>query len=104
MPARSAPGKLVLAIHEPAEHAAALLTRLLAERGVKVDGPSRSLHVGEPVGTVPRAALAEHVSVPLGDSVQLVTKIIQDLHTEILLRAAARHTQARKSSYDLFKF
>src|SRR5712664_2913850 len=55
MPARSTPRKLVLAIHEPAEHAAALLTRLLAERGVKVDGASRSLHVGEPVGTVPRA-------------------------------------------------
>src|SRR5260370_19575997 len=104
MPARSAPGKLVLAIHEPAEHAAALLTRLLAERGVKVDGASRSLHVGEPVGTVPRAVLAEHVSVPLGDSVKLVNKISQNLHTEMLLRAAARNTAVWNSPEDLLKF
>jgi len=104
MPARSAPRKLVLAIHEPAEHAAALLTRLLAERGVKVDGASRSLHVGEPVGTVPRAVLAEHVSVPLGDSVKLVNKISQNLHTEMLLRAAARNTAVWNSPEDLLKF
>src|SRR6266404_4225372 len=104
MPARSAPRKLVLAIHEPAEHAAALLTRLLAERGVKVDGASRSLHVGEPVGTVPRAVLAEHVSVPLGDSVKLVNKISQNLHTEMLLRAAARNTAVWNSPDDLMKF
>jgi D-alanyl-D-alanine carboxypeptidase/D-alanyl-D-alanine-endopeptidase (penicillin-binding protein 4) len=104
MPARSTPRKLVLAIHEPAEHAAALLTRLLAERGVKVDGASRSLHVAEPTGAVPRAVLAEHVSVPLGDSVKLVNKISQNLHTEMLLRAAARKTAAWNTPEDLMKF
>ncbi len=104
MPAHSAPRKLVLAIHDPAEHAAALLARLLAERGVKVAGVSRSTHVAEPVGAAPRAVLAEHVSVPLGDSVKLVNKISQNLHTEMLLRAAARSTAVWNTPEDLMKF
>ena len=104
MPAHSAPRKLVLAIHEPAEHAAALLARLLAERGVRVAGVSRSMHVAEPVGATPRAVLAEHVSVALGDSVKLVNKISQNLHTEMLLRAAARSTAVRNTPEDLMKF
>jgi serine-type D-Ala-D-Ala carboxypeptidase/endopeptidase (penicillin-binding protein 4) len=103
MPAHST-RKLVLAIHDPAEHAAAMLTRLLAERGVKVVGISRSVHVAEPVGAAPRAVLAEHVSVPLGDSVKLVNKISQNLHTEMLLRAAARSTTVWNTPEDLMKF
>ena len=104
MPARSAPRKLVLAIHEPAEHAAAMLTQLLAERGIKVDGAARSMHVAEPAGATPRAVLAEHVSVPLGDSVKLVNKISQNLHTEMLLRAAARNTAVWNTPEDLMRF
>jgi serine-type D-Ala-D-Ala carboxypeptidase/endopeptidase (penicillin-binding protein 4) len=104
MPAHGTPRKLVLAIHDPAEHAAAMLTRLLIERGVKVAGISRSMHVAEPVGTAPRAVLAEHVSVPLGDSVKLVNKISQNLHTEMLLRAAARNTALWNTPEDLMKF
>jgi len=103
MPAHSTPRKLVLAIHDPAEHAAALLTRLLVERGVKVSGVSRSMHVAEPSGAAPRAVLAEHVSVPLGDSVKLVNKISQNLHTEMLLRAAARNTAVWSTPDDLMK-
>lgn len=104
MPARGAPRKLVLAIHEPAEHAAALLASLLAERGIKVSGVSRSMHVAEPAGGTPRAVLAEHVSVPLRDSVKLVNKISQNLHTEMLLRASARNTAIWNSPDDLLKF
>ena len=103
MPAHSAPRKLVLAIHDPAEHAAAMLTRLLAERGVKVSGVSRSMHVAEPVGASPRAVLGEHVSVRLDDSVKLVNKISQNLHTEMLLRAAARNTGVWNTPEDLMK-
>ena len=44
LPANSAPRKLVLAIQEPAQHAASTLARLLAERGVKFWGT----HSGEP--------------------------------------------------------
>jgi D-alanyl-D-alanine carboxypeptidase/D-alanyl-D-alanine-endopeptidase (penicillin-binding protein 4) len=104
MPAHSAPRKLVLAIHDPAEHTAALLTRLLVERGVRVAGAARSMHVAEPAAAAPRAVLAEHVSVPLGDSVKLVNKISQNLHTEMLLRVAARNAALWNTPEDLMKF
>jgi D-alanyl-D-alanine carboxypeptidase/D-alanyl-D-alanine-endopeptidase (penicillin-binding protein 4) len=48
--------------------------------------------------------LAEHVSVPLGDSVKLVNKISQNLHTEMLLRVAARNTALWNTPEDLMKF
>jgi serine-type D-Ala-D-Ala carboxypeptidase/endopeptidase (penicillin-binding protein 4) len=104
MPAHGMPRKLVLAIHDPAEHAAALLTQLLAERGVKVSGVLRLMHNAEAVDASPRGVLAEHVSVPLGDSVKLVNKISQNLHTEMLLRAAARNTSVWNTPEDLMKF
>jgi serine-type D-Ala-D-Ala carboxypeptidase/endopeptidase (penicillin-binding protein 4) len=102
LPARSAPRKLVLAIEEPAQHAAALLAELLAERGVKVDGKTREMHVPEG-DTTPRTVLAEHVSVPLGDAVKLVNKISQNLHAEMLLRTAARQSGLWSSPDDLMK-
>jgi D-alanyl-D-alanine carboxypeptidase/D-alanyl-D-alanine-endopeptidase (penicillin-binding protein 4) len=104
MPAHSAPRKLVLALHDPAEHAAALLTQLLAARGVKVSGYARSMHIPEDAGAAPRAVLAEHVSVPLSDSIKLVNKISQNLHTEMLLRTAARNAALWNTTDDLMKF
>ena len=104
MPAHSTPRKLVLALHDPAEHAAALLSQLLAARGVKVDGTARAMHIAENGGAAPRAVLAEHVSVPLGESVKLVNKISQNLHTEMLLRTAARNTAVWNTPDDLMKF
>src|SRR5712692_8739748 len=44
LPVGAEPRKLVLAVEEPAEHAAALLRRLLEERGVKVHGVARAQH------------------------------------------------------------
>src|ERR1700726_267889 len=58
LPARSTPRKLVLALHDPAEHASALLAQLLRERGVKVSGVARAVHVPEPPAATPRAVLA----------------------------------------------
>ena len=104
MPAHSAPRKLVLALHDPAEHAAALLSQLLAARGVKVTGVPRSMHIAETRAAAPRAVLVEHVSVPLSDSVKLVNKISQNLHSEMLLRAAARNTAVWNTPDDLMKF
>jgi D-alanyl-D-alanine carboxypeptidase/D-alanyl-D-alanine-endopeptidase (penicillin-binding protein 4) len=89
LPARSAPRKLVLAIEEPAQHAAAVLKRLLEERGVRVAGVARARHDHAESGGDP-VVLAEHVSVPLGDAVKLINKISQNLHTEMLLRTVAR--------------
>jgi D-alanyl-D-alanine carboxypeptidase/D-alanyl-D-alanine-endopeptidase (penicillin-binding protein 4) len=102
LPAKSAPRKLVLAIEEPAQHAASVLAGLLAERGVKLDGKIRAVHVPEAEVT-PRAVLAEHVSVPLGDSVKLVNKISQNLHTEMLLRTAARQNGLWSTPEEMLK-
>jgi serine-type D-Ala-D-Ala carboxypeptidase/endopeptidase (penicillin-binding protein 4) len=104
LPAKSTPRKLVLALHEPAEHAAALLARLLAERNVKITGTSRAQHTSEDLPDPPRAVLAEHVSIPLGDSIKLVNKISQNLHTEMLLRTAARTNGLWATPEDLAKF
>ncbi len=104
LPARSSPRKLLLAIQEPAEHAAALLRRLLTERGVKVDGKTRAQHDPDPIETIPRTILAEHDSIRLGDAVKLVNKISQNLHTEVLLRTAARQSGRWIDPEDLQKF
>ena len=90
LPAKSNPRKLTLAIQEPALHAAAMLKRLLEERGIKVDGVARELSLSPAAPPDQRVVLAEHLSIPLGESVKLVNKISQNLHTEMLLRTAAR--------------
>ena len=102
LPANSAPRKLVLAIEEPAQHAAQLLASLLAQRGVKIDGQARAVHVPE-LDPAPREVLAEHVSVPLGDSIKLINKISQNLHAEMLLRTVARQNGLWSTPEDLMK-
>jgi D-alanyl-D-alanine carboxypeptidase/D-alanyl-D-alanine-endopeptidase (penicillin-binding protein 4) len=103
MPAGSAPRKLVLAIQEPALHAANLLAQLLKDRGIKVGGKVRTVHEPDPREAT-RTVLAEHFSVPLKDSVKLVNKISQNLHTEVLLRTAARQQGRWATPEDLQKF
>src|SRR5580704_15225728 len=102
LPAKSSPRKLVLAIEEPAQHAASLLAALLSERGVKIDGKIRAVHVPES-DTTPRTILAEHVSVALGDSVKLINKISQNLHTEMLLRTVARQSGLWSTPEEMLK-
>jgi D-alanyl-D-alanine carboxypeptidase/D-alanyl-D-alanine-endopeptidase (penicillin-binding protein 4) len=102
LPAKSTPRKLVLAIEEPAQHAAVMLKRLLEERGVKVAGGAKAQHERTDIPGEP-TVLAEHVSVPLGDSVKLVNKISQNLHTEMLLRTVARQNGVWNTPEDLMK-
>jgi serine-type D-Ala-D-Ala carboxypeptidase/endopeptidase (penicillin-binding protein 4) len=102
LPAKSAPRKLVLAIEEPAQHAAATLKRLLEERGIKIDGVAKARHAQEGTAGDP-AVLAEHVSVPLGDAVKLINKISQNLHTEMLLRTVARQSGVWATPDELMK-
>jgi serine-type D-Ala-D-Ala carboxypeptidase/endopeptidase (penicillin-binding protein 4) len=105
LPAKTHPRKLILAIQEPALHAARMLKRLLEDRGVKVSGTARQLSLppGPPEGET-RVVLAEHLSISLGDSLKLVNKISQNLHTEVLLRTAARQNGAWATSEDLANF
>ncbi|HME11474.1 MAG TPA: D-alanyl-D-alanine carboxypeptidase/D-alanyl-D-alanine-endopeptidase [Candidatus Acidoferrum sp.] len=100
IPARSVPRSLVLAIEEPALHAAALLKKLLEDRGVAISGVARAVHEAVDLPDAP-LVLAEHKSVPLGDSVKLVNKISQNLHTEMYLRTAARQSGVWKTPEEL---
>jgi len=102
MSAKGPPRKLVLAIEEPAQHAAAVLKRLLEERGVRVDGIARAHHEEAKTQEDP-TVLAEHVSVPLGDAIKLINKISQNLHTEMLLRTVARQGGVWATPDDLMK-
>ena len=102
LPARSAPRKLILAIEEPAQHAAAVLKGLLEERGMKIRGVARARHEAAKTQGDP-TVLAEHVSVPLGDAVKLINKISQNLHTEILLRTVGRQNGVWATPDDLMK-
>jgi D-alanyl-D-alanine carboxypeptidase/D-alanyl-D-alanine-endopeptidase (penicillin-binding protein 4) len=104
LPAKSAPRKLVLAIEEPALHAATLLKALLEQRGVEVDGGLRARHEAITAEGVTPTVLAEHVSIPLSDSVKLVNKISQNLHAEALLRTAMRQKGTWNSFDDVSKF
>jgi D-alanyl-D-alanine carboxypeptidase/D-alanyl-D-alanine-endopeptidase (penicillin-binding protein 4) len=92
-----------LAIQEPALQAANLLARLLEDRGIKVDGAVRAQHEPD-ANEATRTVLAEHQSIPLKDSVKLVNKISQNLHSEVLLRTAARQKERWATPEDLEKF
>jgi len=101
IPAGHEPVRLDLAMIDPAETAARALRDLLEARGVRVTGgirvqhsaPPETLADGEPVlpgakpqPHSPRLVLAEHLSPPLVESVELTNKISQNLHAEIFLR------------------
>ena len=102
MPAGGAPRKWVLAVEEPAQHAATVLKHLLEDRGVRVDGVARARHEAAKKQEDPMV-LAEHVSVPLSDSVKLINKISQNLHAEMLLRAVARQSGTWATTDELMK-
>jgi serine-type D-Ala-D-Ala carboxypeptidase/endopeptidase (penicillin-binding protein 4) len=90
VPVDAEPAPLVLAVEEPAEHAAALFARLLEARGIRHYGRVRVRCAPEaPPPAVPQV-LAEHRSPPMTELAALVNKISQNLHAELLLRAAAR--------------
>ncbi|HYL84788.1 MAG TPA: D-alanyl-D-alanine carboxypeptidase/D-alanyl-D-alanine-endopeptidase [Candidatus Angelobacter sp.] len=119
MPAKGAPRKLILAIEEPALHAAVVMKHLLEERGIKVHGVARARYdaakAQEDTSVLARAhydaakaqedptVLAEHVSVPLGDTIKLINKISQNLHAEVLLRTVGRQAGIWATPDDLMK-
>jgi serine-type D-Ala-D-Ala carboxypeptidase/endopeptidase (penicillin-binding protein 4) len=96
--------KLDLAMPDPAETAGASLKQILESRGVHVTGTVRVRHAAPPeiypdapvvLGPLPAPVdpntivLAEHLSLPLLESVRLTNKISQNLHAELFLRAVA---------------
>ncbi len=100
------PARLEIAMTAPAETAALALKQLLEARGVQVTGIARAQHApppysnvaGEPILPEPSPAspepnattLAEHVSLPLLETIRLTNKLSHNLHAELLLRAVGR--------------
>jgi D-alanyl-D-alanine carboxypeptidase/D-alanyl-D-alanine-endopeptidase (penicillin-binding protein 4) len=105
MPLDAPARRLTIAIEDPAEFAASLLFRLLAARGVKIDGQPRALHDGDATlaGTPPQTVLAEHASVPLSDEIRLTNKNSENLHAELLLLLAAHEKAGAKNYEDALK-
>jgi serine-type D-Ala-D-Ala carboxypeptidase/endopeptidase (penicillin-binding protein 4) len=94
--------RLDLAMPDPAETAALALKHIFESRDVRVTGTVRVHHAAPPeiypdapvvVGPAPELVdpntnvLAEHLSLPLIESVKLTNKVSQNLHAELLLRA-----------------
>ena len=102
IPLAHAPLKLDLAMPDPAATAGASLKQIFESRGVHVSGTVRVRHAPPPeiypdapvvLGPQPIAGdpntvvLAEHLSLPLLESVRLTNKVSQNLHAELFLRA-----------------
>ena len=109
LPLDAPPRPLVVAVQEPAEHAAALLARLLEARGVRINGRSRARHSGETApapapGDSEALVLAENVSPPLLEDVRLTNKISLNLHAELMLRVAAREKVGALTPDDALEF
>src|ERR1019366_6300433 len=111
MPLDDAGANEALAIEDPAEFAAGLFRELLQKRGIVVYGGQRTRHTDlaslstftvtalAPArgGDEPSRALqnqplvlASHESKPLIEDVQVINKVSQNLHAEILLRLLGR--------------
>jgi D-alanyl-D-alanine carboxypeptidase/D-alanyl-D-alanine-endopeptidase (penicillin-binding protein 4) len=91
-----------LSIEEPATANAEFLRALLQQRGITVRGRVRAVHSelwrypptidNQPLAaptagpSKPRFVLAQHDSVPLGEDLQVINTVSQNLHVELLLR------------------
>lgn len=105
IPLGHAPVKLDLAMTQPAETAALALKQAFESRGVDVSGAATVHHALPPeiypdanvvLGPSPEPTafhttiLAEHLSPTLLETARMANKVSQNLHAELLLRAAAR--------------
>jgi serine-type D-Ala-D-Ala carboxypeptidase/endopeptidase (penicillin-binding protein 4) len=75
-----------LAVDDPALYAAECLREVLRAEGIRVDGRARARHVKE--AAEPGVELARRESAPMADILQVVDKVSQNLHAELVLRAA----------------
>src|SRR6185436_790000 len=78
--------------HDPALYAAAALRDALTRRGVAVRGDAVARHssLDEPAQPPAGIELARRDSAPLLDDLQVMAKVSQNLHAELMLRAVGR--------------
>ena len=84
----------LLAIDDPALYAARALKEELERRGIPVRGTARARHRGLGQERTPESGtlIAKRISPPLIGLLQVVDKISQNLHAEIMLREVGRVT------------
>jgi len=90
----------LLAVDDPAEFAAEALREALTRRGVAVRGGVRARHrhalevadlkKGEPARPRSGVVLAKRISPPLVETLKILNKVSQNLHTELTLREVGR--------------
>jgi D-alanyl-D-alanine carboxypeptidase/D-alanyl-D-alanine-endopeptidase (penicillin-binding protein 4) len=99
-----------LAIGDPALYAAEVLRDALLRRGISIRGDALGGHrFPDETAPEPRKleiTLAEHRSPPLGELLQVVDKVSQNLHAEMLLRevaVASGRTGSREAGLDVME-
>ena len=99
-----------LAVGDPALYAAEVLRDALLRRGISIRGDALGGHrFPDETAPEPRKleiTLAEHRSPPLGELLQVVDKVSQNLHAEMLLRevaVASGRTGSREAGLDVME-
>jgi D-alanyl-D-alanine carboxypeptidase/D-alanyl-D-alanine-endopeptidase (penicillin-binding protein 4) len=86
---------VILPVDDPALYAASALYDALTRRGIAIHGRALARHraIGEPYVAVEGEELASRVSPPLADLLQLMDKLSNNLHAELILREVGRVTR-----------
>jgi D-alanyl-D-alanine carboxypeptidase/D-alanyl-D-alanine-endopeptidase (penicillin-binding protein 4) len=95
VPAGHAALSEIIPIDDPALYAAAALYDALARRGVLIRGHPVARHrtVAEEYDSPAGDVIAMHTSPPLGDILQVMDKVSQNLYAELMLREIGRATR-----------
>jgi D-alanyl-D-alanine carboxypeptidase/D-alanyl-D-alanine-endopeptidase (penicillin-binding protein 4) len=90
----------LLAIDDPALYAAKGLKLELERRGISVMGVARARHrrLGEARTASPGSVIARRESPPLSELLQVVDKVSQNLHAEMMLREVGRLRQGEATA------
>jgi serine-type D-Ala-D-Ala carboxypeptidase/endopeptidase (penicillin-binding protein 4) len=90
----------ILPVDDPALFAASALYDALTRRGLAIHGHPVARHrtLGEPYAAVEGEELAARISPPLGDLLQVMEKVSENLHAELLLREVGRVTRGEGST------
>ena len=86
----------IVAVDDPAMFAACALYDALARRGVAIRGRPAARHraVSEDAWPVDGEVIATRMSPPMAELLQVIEKVSQNLHAELMLREVARVTRA----------
>ncbi|MDP8989439.1 MAG: D-alanyl-D-alanine carboxypeptidase/D-alanyl-D-alanine-endopeptidase [Acidobacteriota bacterium] len=89
-----------LPVDDPALFAASALYDALTRRGIAIHGRPVARHraLGEPYAAIEGEELATRISPPLADLLQVMDKVSENLHAELLLREVGRVTRGEGST------